>query len=59
VGDPERDQYEDVSRGTSLLPADLTVAQIEAAPVLVSADSLVIDELTDQECDNFIAAVRS
>ena len=46
-------------RGTSLLPRDLTPAQLKAAPVLASVDSLVIDELTDEECDAFLAALRS
>jgi hypothetical protein len=43
----------------TLLPRDLTAAQLEAAPVLASAGQLVIDELTDQEYDEFVAALRS
>lgn len=50
---------EPAPRGTTLLPLDLTPAQIEAAPVLASVDSLVINELTDQEYDDFEAALRS
>jgi hypothetical protein len=46
-------------RGTTSLPPDLTPAQLKAAPVLASAESLVIDELTDQEYDDFLAALRS
>ena len=46
-------------RGTWLLPRDLTPAQLRSAPVLVSVDSLVIDELTDEEHYAFLAAVRS
>lgn len=50
---------ETAPRGTSLLPRDLTPAQLKSAPVLASVDSLVIDELTDEEYDAFLAAVRS
>ena len=46
-------------RGTSLLARDLTPAQLKAAPVLASVDSLVIEELTDEEYDAFLAALRS
>lgn len=54
-----RQDDETAPRGTSLLPRDLTPAQLEAAPVLASVDSLVIDELTDEEHDAFLAALRS
>lgn len=54
-----REHDETAPRGTSLLPRDLTPAQLRSAPVLVSVDSLVIDELTDEEYDAFLAAVRS
>ncbi len=53
-----RQHDETAPRGTTLLPHDLTPAQLEAAPVLASVDSLVIDELTDQEYDSFLAALR-
>jgi hypothetical protein len=46
-------------RGTTSLPRDLTPAELKAARVLASAESLVIDELTDQECEAFLAALRS
>jgi hypothetical protein len=45
--------------GTSLLPADLTDDQLEAAPVLDSVDSLLIDELSEDEDDAFAAALES
>ena len=35
--------------GTSLLPADLTEDQLAAAPVLVSVDALLIEELSEDE----------
>lgn len=54
-----REQDEDAPRGSTSLPRDLTPAQLQAAPVLASAESLVIDELTDQEYDDFVAALRS
>ena len=54
-----RQDDEAAPRGTSLLPRDLTPAQLRSAPVLVSVDSLVIDELTDEEYYAFLAAVRS
>jgi hypothetical protein len=41
--------------GTSLLPADL----IDEAPVLDSIDSLLIDELSEDEDDAFAAALES
>lgn len=50
---------EDVPRGTSLLPRDLTPAQLKAAPVLASVDSLIIDDLTDTEFNAFVSALRS
>jgi hypothetical protein len=59
VSNTARQHDEDAPRGTSLLPRDLTPAQLTAAPVLASADSLNIDELTDEEYDAFLAALRS
>jgi hypothetical protein len=44
--------------GTSLLPADLTDDQLDAAPVLDSIDSLLIDELSEDEDDAFAAALE-
>lgn len=43
-------------RGTSLLPADLTDDQLDAAPVLDSIDALLIEELSEYEDDAFAAA---
>lgn len=45
------------ARGTARLPADLTDAQLEAAPVVTSLDTLLIDDLTDDEDDAFAAAI--
>jgi hypothetical protein len=41
------------------LPRDLTAEQLIAAPVLASADALLIDELSQDEDDVFAAAIRS
>jgi hypothetical protein len=41
------------------LQRDLTPAELEASPVLASAESLVIDELTDREYEDFLIALRS
>jgi hypothetical protein len=49
----------EVPHGTSLLPADLTADQLDAAPVLDSVDSLLIEGLTDEEDDAFAAAIES
>lgn len=43
--------------GTALLPADLTADQLASAPVLPSLDTLLIDDLTDDEDDAFAAAL--
>ncbi|MEZ5143012.1 MAG: hypothetical protein R2726_10910 [Acidimicrobiales bacterium] len=45
--------------GADLLPRDLTDEELAAAPVLVSPDALLIDELTDDEDDSFAAALSS
>ncbi len=45
--------------GADLLPRDLTDEELAAAPVLVSLDALLIDELTDDEDDAFAAALSS
>ena len=49
----------DAPYGTSLLPADLTDDQLDAAPVLDSIDSLLIEELSEDEDDAFAAALES
>lgn len=45
--------------GTSLLPADLTDDQLDAAPVLDPIDSLLIEGLSEDEDDAFTAALRA
>lgn len=45
--------------GTSLLARDLTEEELAAAPVLASVDDLVIEGLTDDEHDSFVAALSS
>jgi hypothetical protein len=56
---PAREHDDAVPRGTSVLPRDLTPAQMKAAPVLTSLDALLIEDLSDDEYDAFIAALRS
>lgn len=48
----------DGPQGLNLLPRDLTEEELEAAPVLESADDLIIEDLTDEEYDAFIAALE-
>jgi hypothetical protein len=43
--------------GISLLPRDLTADELTSAPVLASIDTLLIDDLSDEEDDAFAAAV--
>lgn len=40
-----------VPHGSALLPSDLTGDQLVAAPVLASVDSLVIEDLSEDEDD--------
>jgi hypothetical protein len=42
-----------------LLPADLTDDQLDAAPLLDSIDSLLIEGLSEDEDDAFAAALES
>ncbi len=51
------DSREGAPQGTALLPADLSGAQLDAAPVLSSVDALLIEDLTDDEDDAFAAAL--
>jgi hypothetical protein len=51
------DEHAESSYGTSLLPRDLTEDELTAAPVLESADALLIDGLTVDEDDLFAAAL--
>jgi hypothetical protein len=53
------DRRDGVPHGTALLPADLTEAQLDAAPVLTSVDVLLIEDLTDDEDDAFASALDS
>ena len=46
-------------RGVSLLPSDLTPAQLAGAPTLDSVDLLLIDDLSDADDDAFAAAISS
>ena len=50
---------DDIPKGTSLLPRPLTDSELAAAPMLASADALLIDDLTDDEDDAFAAALAS
>lgn len=45
--------------GTMLLPRDLTAEQLRSAPVLGSLDSLLIDDLSEDEDDAFARALDS
>jgi hypothetical protein len=49
--------HDGTASGTSLLPADLTQDQLASAPVMASLDTLLIDDLTDDEDDAFAAAL--
>ncbi|HMS88560.1 MAG: hypothetical protein KA758_08740 [Acidimicrobiales bacterium] len=48
---------DETPRGTLLLPADLNQDQLASAPVVASLDTLLIDDLTDDEDDAFAAAL--
>ena len=50
---------DEAPHGTGLLPSDLTEDQLAAAPVLASIDTLLIEELSDDEDDAFAAALDS
>lgn len=56
VSDVARHQDEG-PHGTALLPRDLTEEQLAAVPVLGSIDTLLIEELSDDEDDAFAAAL--
>jgi len=49
----------DVPHGAALLPRDLTADELAGAPVLPSADVLVIEDLTADEDEAFASALRS
>jgi hypothetical protein len=50
---------DDRPHGTALLPRDLTDDELRSAPTLVSAESLVIEDLSDDEVDAFMAALET
>jgi hypothetical protein len=58
VGDAADSQHES-SHGTALLPSDLTDEQLANAPVLASIDTLLIEELSEDEDEAFAAALDS
>jgi len=43
----------------TLLARDLTPAELSSTPVLGSVDTLLIDDLTDDEDDAFASAIGS
>jgi len=51
------DRQHESPHGTALLPSDLTDEQLANAPVLASIDSLLIEELSDDEDEAFAAAL--
>jgi len=53
------DRHHESPRGTALLPSDLTDEQLAAAPVLASTDTLLIEELSEDEDEAFAAALDS
>ncbi len=53
------DRQDGAPHGTALLPSDLTEDQLAAAPVLPSIDTLLIEELSEDEDDAFATALDS
>jgi hypothetical protein len=53
------DRQDEAPHGTALLPSDLTEAQLDAAPVPSSVDTLLIKDLTDDEDDAFATVFES
>lgn len=53
------DRHDGAPHGTALLPSDLTEDQLAAAPVLTSIDTLLIEELSEDEDDAFATALDS
>lgn len=49
----------DGPHGLSTLPRDLTEEELRRAPVLASADLLIMDDLTEDEFEAFDRAVNS
>lgn len=52
-------RHDETSKGTALLPPDLTEGQLSAAPILTSVDALVIEALSEDEDEAFAAALDS
>jgi hypothetical protein len=52
-------QPDQAPHGTGLLPSDLTEDQLAAAPVLASVDTLLIEELSEDEDEAFAIALDS
>lgn len=50
---------DEVPQGLALLPGDLTEEQLLAAPVMVSIDALLIEDLDEDEDEAFAAALSS
>ena len=50
---------EETHPGVGLLPRDLTEEQLAAAPVLASVDTLLIEDLDEDEDEAFAAALAS
>ena len=53
------DRHPDAPHGAHVLPSDLTEEELVAAPVLVSVDTLLIEELSEDEDEAFAAALDS
>jgi hypothetical protein len=58
TGQVRRSNQGDAS-GIALLPRDLTPEELDAAPILESADLLLITDLTDEEDEAFARALAS
>lgn len=52
-------RHDERPQGTALLDSDLTQDQLAAAPILTSADVLVIQALSEDEDEAFAAALDS
>lgn len=48
---------DEAPHGSLLLPDDLTEEQLDAAPVLASIDTLLLEDLSEDEDDAFAAAL--
>jgi hypothetical protein len=53
------DRQQESAHGSPLLPSDLTDEQLAAAPVLASIDTLLIEDLSEDEDEAFAAALDS